>query len=967
MRIHFALALCLAIICGGAARSATTDPGGSCTVTGDDVLLDWSGVIIIQVFFDTIEIARDGQRIATLKPGATTYLDANVPAGDHVYHVYGTWRNRIVVSILRCQVTVPGGEPKPPYDLTCNVLCRLVECFTDPCPPLCAVSMTWRNGGRYSRISIARDGEEIARIAGWETRYIDQPAPAGVHIYAVRGILADGSATAAARCEVVVPGDPGPSPPHGLTCTVRCIDVQCLVPPCPPLCKVTLVWQNGGEYKAILIVRDNRKIVELPGDATKWVDEKPEEGWHIYEVYGVVSGGYTLPAACRVSVPGGPLEPPTHLVCTTNLVIDPAVENDVPGSATGGVLDPGDDPVPWPVRGVYLRWTNGAVYDRIRIDRDGEVVALLPGFTQRWIDWRVEPGTHKYAVYGLRGNEMTTPATCEVVVPPAVPAPEDLTCVVEEPSAIPERQILLTWRNPTKYDALLLYRNGMQIQKLEGWITETKDIVPGAGRYAYTLVGIAFGGHSAPARCEVVVTGPVPPVEDLTCLVIGLDPRVDPATGSVAGIAYVVLRWRNPIAYDRILVYRDNASEPRILDGSAVSYRDADVPPGKHTYAVIGVLGDVRSEASKCEVEVPGEGPPPPANLVCGSDGATVSLAWENPVAYDQILVCRDDLRCVSLPGDATRYKEENVPAGRHIYRVFGIVKGVRSVAAACTVVVIGPPGEDRLYFLPIVDPLDPSDVPLPPPDGTAQVLADNVDPIEGWSFGICNDPEEIRPIEATLGEAAKALNGGQGPGFVSIDIIEGEWGKSPGLTVAVVVDCPGCVEQAGGAVESAGETLPVGHAHELLVVQYEEVAAAPPASIGRIYPIEYCGTLGVPPVAILFVVGGFERTPATYGGAVRFAEGQETLFIRGDANADAALDIADAINILGYLFAHGEAPTCLEAANANGNEQLNLADPIYLLNFLFNNGPLPPAPYPDCGVDPDGAALGCESFKACP
>ncbi|MBN1417537.1 MAG: hypothetical protein JXP34_02110 [Planctomycetes bacterium] len=975
MRLQIALALSLAIACGGGIRAAETDPAdaGTCTVSGNDVLLDWSGVIIIAIAFDTIAIDRDGQRIATLKPGATHYVDQNVPAGAHVYSVYGTWRDRVVVGMLTCTVTVPGVVPKPPYDLNCMVICRVVECFADPCPPLCAVSMTWKNGGRYSRIIIARDGEVIARIAGWETRYVDQPAPQGKHVYAVYGVLInasvtdlsvdDGSVTAAARCEVVVPGDPTPRPPHDLTCTVRCVDVECLVPPCPPFCVVTLAWENGGDYKAILIVRDAEKLIELPGDTTKWADENPGEGWHIYEVYGIVASGYTVPAVCRVCVPGGPLEPPTDLVCTTNLVLDPAAESDMPGTVAGQVLDPGDEPVPWPVRGVYLRWTNGAVYEAIRIDRDGEVVAKLPGFTQRWIDWRVEPGAHKYAVYGIRGNEITRPATCEIEVPEPVPAPEDLTCVALDPTAIPERQIVLAWTNPVKYDVLLLYRNGMQIKKLEGTATETEDMVPGIGRYAYALVGVIGGGHSAPARCVVVITGPVPPVEDLTCRV--LVPVTDPATGVVAD-PVVVLRWRNPIAYDQILVFRDNGSDPVVLEGTAVSYHETGVPEGTHTYAVVGVLGDEKSEAATCEVEIPGEAPPPPANIVCGAEGQTVYLSWENPAKYDQILVCRDNLRCVSLPGDATEYKEENVPVGSHTYRVIGIENGVRSVAAVCTVVVIGPVEEDRLYFLSIVDSTASSEVPLPPADGTAHVLADNVDPLEGWSFGICNDPEEIRAVEVNLGEAAKALNGGHGPGFVAINIIEAESGKSPGVTVAVVVDCPGCVgADPGNGDVTVAETLPPGRAQELLIVQYEEVAPpSTPGPIGAVYPIGYCATLGEPPVAVLFVVDGFERRPRTYAGSVRFLTIRR--FIRGDANANGSVEIGDAILILGYLFAHGEAPTCLETANGNGNEQLNLADPIYLLNFIFNNGPEPPAPYPDCGIDPDGAALGCESFKPC-
>jgi hypothetical protein len=40
--------------------------------------------------------------------------------------------------------------------------------------------------------------------------------------------------------------------------------------------------------------------------------------------------------------------------------------------------------------------------------------------------------------------------------------------------------------------------------------------------------------------------------------------------------------------------------------------------------------------------------------------------------------------------------------------------------------------------------------------------------------------------------------------------------------------------------------------------------------------------------------------------------------FIRGDANADTGVDIADAIFTLSYLFAKGTPPSCLDAADAN-------------------------------------------------
>lgn len=88
---------------------------------------------------------------------------------------------------------------------------------------------------------------------------------------------------------------------------------------------------------------------------------------------------------------------------------------------------------------------------------------------------------------------------------------------------------------------------------------------------------------------------------------------------------------------------------------------------------------------------------------------------------------------------------------------------------------------------------------------------------------------------------------------------------------------------------------------------------------------------------------------------------------IRGDANDDGAVTIADASKITNYLYSSGSAPPCLDAADANGDGQLTGADASYITNFLFNGGPAPPAPGPyACGDDYE-YELGCELYLSCP
>ena len=50
----------------------------------------------------------------------------------------------------------------------------------------------------------------------------------------------------------------------------------------------------------------------------------------------------------------------------------------------------------------------------------------------------------------------------------------------------------------------------------------------------------------------------------------------------------------------------------------------------------------------------------------------------------------------------------------------------------------------------------------------------------------------------------------------------------------------------------------------------------------------------------------------------------------------------------------------CLDAADANDDGALNIADPIRLLGYLFAHGAVLPAPFDTLGFDPTGDALEC-------
>ena len=92
-------------------------------------------------------------------------------------------------------------------------------------------------------------------------------------------------------------------------------------------------------------------------------------------------------------------------------------------------------------------------------------------------------------------------------------------------------------------------------------------------------------------------------------------------------------------------------------------------------------------------------------------------------------------------------------------------------------------------------------------------------------------------------------------------------------------------------------------------------------------------------------------------------------IFVRGDCNADGGgNNIADVVAALGFLFAGTGSPLCGDSCDMNDDGGFDISDAVFLLSNLFSSGNFPPAPYPNCGVDPtDTDSINCDSFPPCP
>lgn len=89
--------------------------------------------------------------------------------------------------------------------------------------------------------------------------------------------------------------------------------------------------------------------------------------------------------------------------------------------------------------------------------------------------------------------------------------------------------------------------------------------------------------------------------------------------------------------------------------------------------------------------------------------------------------------------------------------------------------------------------------------------------------------------------------------------------------------------------------------------------------------------------------------------------------FIRGDLNEDGTFNLVDPLMALGILFGTVPQPDCLDRVDVNDDQTTDIADAVDLLNYLFFAGaPTPAAPFPNCGPDPTDDGLGCAT-SSCP
>ncbi len=267
-----------------------------------------------------------------------------------------------------------------------------------------------------------------------------------------------------------------------------------------------------------------------------------------------------------------------------------------------------------------------------------------------------------------------------------------------------------------------------------------------------------------------------------------------------------------------------------------------------------------------------------------------------------------------------------------------------------------------------------------PPPEGLAlsfdksdtDLIADKVDThdlqvhlannatsgkseAQGWSYGIQLDVDELEVVKGEPGADSKKLNGGKGPDFVNYNLADQSAdGKIKGVTVGGVIE----LDQPGTEVLSVA----AGAKKHLDSIQLRSKKEIAEGGASRKTTVKFTDKLGGDrPLEVLIVIAGEGIVPDFTDtkeitllpkGAVAAPK-----FIRGDANNDARVDIADGIWIINALFYGGTATSCKPAADANDDGKRDLTDAMYIFQFQLQPGatpaklfPAPPAPFPNCG-----------------
>jgi hypothetical protein len=218
-----------------------------------------------------------------------------------------------------------------------------------------------------------------------------------------------------------------------------------------------------------------------------------------------------------------------------------------------------------------------------------------------------------------------------------------------------------------------------------------------------------------------------------------------------------------------------------------------------------------------------------------------------------------------------------------------------------------------------------------------------NIDDLQGFSAALAFDPTVLQCASATIDGTITQVAGAE--------FVEGVIDNDVGFAVlGVLMDILPPYD---------GQVIPATGIEMEFARIYFDVSGS--LTVSQQTQLNFENDLGVPPISNVFVIQNQSVSPVTIDLTIDIAV--DGIFLRGDADGNLRLDLADAINNLVFMTNSCPAcpiPLCPKALDVNDDARIDLSDAIHLLSFLYLDGPQPAEPYPVPGVDPTPDLLDC-------
>jgi hypothetical protein len=377
--------------------------------------------------YDTITVSRDGSLIATLPGAAAEYTDPVAGLGTLRYSVVAR-RGEDESIPAECEVAAVSPSAPAVKDLQCG-----------------ESGLAWTNPVPFDRITVFRNGDQIAQLPGDSQSHVDPERPGALTVYTVVAEL-EGFRSPEVHCL-----------DHGVW-IMEAGDVQVPLGASRivlPIYVTTSATVDGfdvyldTEWRRFVLVRDLRLALEgavgpadpeyfLMGNSGAYAGA-PAAGL-IYDYHSPKDPEKRLAAGLHQRVMSFIFTPADdfsdgevvhvgfHGGSFTNSGRSQAVDRRIPGQIRFGSAGPA------PVRGLHaavaagggggvsagggkdvaLSWSNGSVYEKVRIERNGDLVAEVPGGSTSFVDPGVAGGVYTYKVAGLEDGKSGLPASALV-------------------------------------------------------------------------------------------------------------------------------------------------------------------------------------------------------------------------------------------------------------------------------------------------------------------------------------------------------------------------------------------------------------------------------------------------------------------------------------------------------------------------------------------------------------------------